>query len=77
MTQSEARRVYDAWSSDYDHYISEEDKSKKEANFYAGVFKEHGAERVLDGACGTGRHAIHLAGQGLKVSGFDISEGMR
>jgi len=76
MTDNETRRVYDAWSNDYDHYISEEEKSKKEAYYYAGLFKEYGAEKVLDGACGTGRHAIHLANRGLTVAGFDISDGM-
>ncbi|MTI83810.1 MAG: class I SAM-dependent methyltransferase [Firmicutes bacterium] len=76
MTGKETRRVYDAWSNDYDHYISEEEKNKKEALYYAGLFKEHGAKKVLDAACGTGRHAIYLAQQGLDVAGFDISEGM-
>ncbi|MPZ14607.1 MAG: methyltransferase domain-containing protein [Chloroflexi bacterium] len=32
-----------------------------------------GEERVLDVACGYGRHAVHLAGRGLRVFGLDIN----
>jgi SAM-dependent methyltransferase len=31
-------------------------------------------ERVLDEACGQGRHAIELAGRGYEVTGLDLSE---
>ena len=30
--------------------------------------------RVLDVACGKGRHSAHLASRGLRVCGFDLSE---
>lgn len=33
------------------------------------------AKRILDIACGTGRHAIELARRGYRVTGFDLSEG--
>ncbi|NLS93878.1 MAG: methyltransferase domain-containing protein [Planctomycetaceae bacterium] len=32
------------------------------------------AKRILDIGCGTGRHAIELAGRGYQVTGFDLSE---
>ena len=32
------------------------------------------AARVLDVACGKGRHAVHLAQQGFEVTGIDLSE---
>lgn len=32
-------------------------------------------KRILDIACGTGRHAIELAKRGYRVTGFDLSEG--
>jgi 2-polyprenyl-3-methyl-5-hydroxy-6-metoxy-1,4-benzoquinol methylase len=33
------------------------------------------AKRILDIACGTGRHAIELTRRGYRVTGFDLSEG--
>ncbi|MCU0961978.1 MAG: class I SAM-dependent methyltransferase [Pirellulaceae bacterium] len=42
------------------------------------VERELGADRskrILDIACGTGRHAIELARRGYCVTGFDLSEG--
>jgi 2-polyprenyl-3-methyl-5-hydroxy-6-metoxy-1,4-benzoquinol methylase len=42
------------------------------------VERELGADctkRILDIACGTGRHAIELARRGYRVTGFDLSEG--
>lgn len=30
--------------------------------------------KILDAACGAGRHAIHLAEKGFDVTGFDLSE---
>jgi 2-polyprenyl-3-methyl-5-hydroxy-6-metoxy-1,4-benzoquinol methylase len=32
-------------------------------------------KRILDIACGTGRHAVELARRGYRVTGFDLSEG--
>src|SRR6185436_11952805 len=32
--------------------------------------------RVLDLGCGTGRHAIHLAGHGARVVGLDLSRAL-
>jgi 2-polyprenyl-3-methyl-5-hydroxy-6-metoxy-1,4-benzoquinol methylase len=42
------------------------------------IERELGADRskrILDIACGTGRHAIELAKRGYQVTGFDLSEG--
>jgi cyclopropane fatty-acyl-phospholipid synthase-like methyltransferase len=33
------------------------------------------AKRILDIACGTGRHAIELTKRGYRVTGFDLSKG--
>jgi len=45
----------------------------REIPFLTGVFRERGARRVLDVACGTGRHAVRLAQAGYQVTGTDIS----
>ena len=45
----------------------------REIPFLTSVFRERGAERVLDVACGTGRHAVRLARAGYQVTGIDIS----
>ncbi len=37
------------------------------------IFKDHGCSEILDLGCGSGRHLIHLAKEGFKVSGLDIS----
>lgn len=38
------------------------------------IFKEHNVDRVLDLACGSGRHVVHLAREGFEVYGIDISD---
>jgi len=38
------------------------------------VFKEHNVNRVLDLACGSGRHLVYLASEGFSVYGLDISK---
>jgi len=37
------------------------------------ILKERGVVRILDLACGAGRHTIYLAECGFKVAGIDIS----
>jgi SAM-dependent methyltransferase len=37
------------------------------------LLKEKGARRVLDLGCGTGRHSVYLAENGMQVSGIDAS----
>jgi len=41
-----------------------------------GLVGEVSGRRVLDMGCGTGRHALWLAGEGAKVTAVDFSEGM-
>ena len=47
-----------------------------ELPFFLELFEAKGVQRVLDAACGTGRHAIALAGQGYRVRGADVSTAM-
>ena len=69
------------YSAIYDLIYRDKDYAG-EAGFVAALIEQHaprqsGARiRVLDLACGTGRHAMELAAMGYLVEGSDISSGM-
>ncbi len=68
------RDGYDRWSEIYDQEINP--LVVIEEPLVAGLL---GAVRdldVLDVGCGTGRHALRLAGEGARVTGVDFSTGM-
>jgi len=70
----QVREGYDLWSSCYDTYGNplialEEPETRR---FLGDV----GGLEVLDLACGTGRHALHLSKEGARVTGVDFSRGM-
>ena len=48
--------------------------TRAEVDFLVGKLHLEPGARVLDLACGHGRHAIELADRGLRVTGADISE---
>jgi SAM-dependent methyltransferase len=68
--------MYDAFSSDYDHFVDWPSRLAAELPFIGRQLEEVGASRVLDAACGTGMHAIALAERGYTVVGTDLSAGM-
>ncbi|MEW6771498.1 MAG: class I SAM-dependent methyltransferase [Bacillota bacterium] len=76
MADNYTRQVYDDWSDEYDAYLGDEQKFRTEAEFFGDLFRKAGAATILDCGCGTGRHAVYLAGMGFKVTGSDLSEGM-
>ncbi|UCC16265.1 MAG: class I SAM-dependent methyltransferase, partial [Dehalococcoidales bacterium] len=47
--------------------------TKKEVDFLLDVMELSGSERILDLACGIGRHAIELSRRGFSVVGVDIT----
>lgn len=57
-------------STDYARW---ERRLAREIPFFTSIFTEHGVKKVLDVACGTGRHAIRLAEEGYRVTGVDIN----
>ena len=65
---------YDRWAAVYDHdanpLVAMEDPVVRAA---AGEVR---GLKVLDLGCGTGRHALWLAGAGAEVTAVDFSEGM-
>ncbi|HKQ46594.1 MAG TPA: class I SAM-dependent methyltransferase [Phycisphaerae bacterium] len=60
----------------YDLLIDWPKRLANEAPFFRKRFAEAGVERVLDAACGTGRHAEMFYNWGLNVEGADISPAM-
>lgn len=53
-----------------------EDRAEAEVAVLARLLGEHGVPsggRILDTACGIGRHALPLARRGYRVTGFDIA----
>jgi ubiquinone/menaquinone biosynthesis C-methylase UbiE len=52
----------------------DEKAAQQEINAMVSALNLQPASRVLDLACGKGRHAIHLANLGFDVTGLDISD---
>jgi SAM-dependent methyltransferase len=62
--------------SDYDARVDWDRRLKREWPFYSKLFAQRRVSTVLDCACGTGRHAILFAQNGLDVTGIDIDREM-
>ncbi len=60
----------------YDSLIDWAKRLATEAPFYRRLFEQFEVRRVLDAACGTGRHAAMFHGWGLEVEGADLSPDM-
>ncbi|GAA5086419.1 SAM-dependent methyltransferase [Thermocatellispora tengchongensis] len=50
------------------------ERTEAEAGFVAEVCGLRPGARVLDVACGSGRHALELAARGYRVTGIDVSQ---
>lgn len=73
--------AYDSFSSDYDRFVNWPNRLRFELPFLAAKLADAphapGAlPRLLDAACGTGQHALALAGLGYPAAGADLSAGM-
>lgn len=68
----------DYFTADYWSYADAEytaERTEAEISYLAQVLEEHApGRRVLDLACGVGRHAIGLARLGFDVTGIDVSQ---
>lgn len=67
---------FDDLSPIYEALIDWPKRLAHEEPFYRRLFEEVGARRVLDVACGTGRHAQMFHSWGLEVEGADLSPAM-
>lgn len=73
--------TYDNWPVAFfdDDYLKiyrptfTEERTRQEVDFIAGTLDLAPGARVLDLACGTGRHAIGMAGRGYRVTGVDFN----
>jgi SAM-dependent methyltransferase len=68
--------AFDDLSDVYEAMIDWPRRLAREEPFYRRLFERLKACRVLDVACGTGRHAAMFQGWGLQVEGADISPQM-
>ena len=68
--------MYDKLAPIYDHFVNWESRLAYELPFLERELRRLGEDpaqiRVMDTACGTGHHAIALAGLGYDVSGSDL-----
>lgn len=60
------------WTLDIQNQSWTED-TKKQVDFVIEKLHLHGGEKVLDLACGFGRHSLELARRGFSVTGIDIT----
>jgi 2-polyprenyl-3-methyl-5-hydroxy-6-metoxy-1,4-benzoquinol methylase len=68
--------AFDLFAKSYDRSIDWNARLKREIPFILDSIQGEKPCRVLDMACGTGRHAIALSTEGLSVIGLDNSEKM-
>ena len=60
----------------WDELINWQRRAETENNFFQKILREHGAEKVLDIACGTGFHTVTLNADGFDVTGADGAPNM-
>ncbi|MFX1564450.1 MAG: class I SAM-dependent methyltransferase [Promethearchaeota archaeon] len=68
--------IFDELALAYDQSINWEQRLQRELPFFRKFIKDQQKMRILDLACGSGRHAIALAKEGHEVIGLDISPAM-
>jgi len=80
MARVEPRLAPEWWASFFDQETLElwrrahpREVTRAQAADIAGALGLRTGERVLDVPCGDGRHALELAGRGLRVTGLDLS----
>jgi SAM-dependent methyltransferase len=68
--------MFEAFAPFYEIMIDWETRLARESPMFQRIFQSVHAKRVLDAACGPGRHAALFARWGLEVSASDISAAM-
>ncbi len=70
------QELFDDLTEIYDALIDWPKRLALETPFYRQLFEAHEARRILDAACGTGRHAAMFHSWSLEVEATDISPAM-
>ena len=60
----------------WDELIDWQRRAEAESNFFQDILREHGVEKVLDIACGTGFHSVSLKADGFDVTAADGAPNM-
>jgi SAM-dependent methyltransferase len=71
--QEPSNAFYDALAPLFDIMTDWDARLASEGPFLRAILDEGGASRILDAACGSGGHALWLAGEGYAASGADAS----
>jgi SAM-dependent methyltransferase len=71
-----SERPFEDFTDAYEAMIDWPRRLANEEGFYRRLFEQVAARRVLDAACGTGRHAALFHSWGLAVEGADLSPAM-
>lgn len=74
--ERQTRAFYRDWVDLYDLMIDWDKRLDREGPAIESLLGETGGRRVLDVACGTGRHIAWLANRGANVTGADVSPEM-
>ncbi len=73
---AETTSAFDSWAAAYEAMIDWPKRLAYESPFLRQQFEAVGARRVLDAACGSGRHAEMFFRWGMEVDGADLSAAM-
>jgi ubiquinone/menaquinone biosynthesis C-methylase UbiE len=70
-----AKAFYSSWAGLYDLMIDWPKRLSGEIPLLEKWLRQREARKVLDTACGSGRHALALAERGFELTGTDLNEG--
>jgi SAM-dependent methyltransferase len=76
MSEDKSKELFSHQPEIYDAIVDWQKRLGKEGPFYQQVFEKVGVRKVLDTACGTGRHALMFQSWGMEVEAADSSEAM-
>ena len=72
------KQWYESWFDSEYYHILYQNRDCGEAEMFlnnlSAYLKPAAGSRILDLACGRGRHSIHLAAKGFDVTGIDLSD---